>query len=56
MSQRGAEMLKEDMEALGQVKLKEVETAQQQVIAAVRLLESEGVINLGDATSDQYVS
>jgi flagellar motor switch protein FliG len=56
MSQRGAEMLKEDMEALGQVKLKEVETAQQQVIAAVRLLESEGVINLGEASSDQYVS
>jgi flagellar motor switch protein FliG len=56
MSQRGSEMLKEDMEALGQVKLKEVETAQQQVIAAVRLLESEGVINLGDASSDQYVS
>jgi flagellar motor switch protein FliG len=56
MSQRGAEMLKEDMEALGQVRMKEVETAQQQVIAAVRLLESEGVINLGDASTDQYVS
>lgn len=56
MSQRGAEMLKEDMEALGQVKLKEVETAQQQVIAAVRLLESEGVVNLGEASSNQYVS
>jgi flagellar motor switch protein FliG len=56
MSQRGAEMLKEDMEALGQIKLKEVETAQQQVIAAVRALESEGVINLGDSGTDQYVS
>jgi flagellar motor switch protein FliG len=56
MSQRGAEMLKEDMEALGQVRLKEVETAQQQVIAAVRLLESEGVINLGDSSNEQYVS
>jgi flagellar motor switch protein FliG len=56
MSQRGAEMLKEDMEALGQVKLKEVELAQQQVIAAVRALESEGVINLGDSVNDQYVS
>jgi flagellar motor switch protein FliG len=56
MSQRGAEMLKEDMEALGQVKLKEVETAQQQVITTVRLLESEGVISLGDSASDQYVS
>jgi flagellar motor switch protein FliG len=56
MSQRGAEMLKEDMEALGPVKLKEVEMAQQQVITAVRLLESEGVISLGDAATDQYVS
>ena len=56
MSQRGAEMLKEDMEALGQVKLKEVESAQQQVIATVRLLESEGVISLGDSVADQYVS
>jgi flagellar motor switch protein FliG len=56
MSQRGAEMLKEDMEALGPVKLKEVEMAQQQVITAVRLLESEGVISLGDTASDQYVS
>jgi flagellar motor switch protein FliG len=56
MSQRGAEMLKEDMEALGQVKVKEVDTAQQQVIAAVRLLESEGVVSLGETSSDQYVS
>jgi len=55
MSQRGAEMLREDMDAMGPVKLKEVEMAQQQIIAAVRLLESEGVINLGDAASDQYV-
>jgi flagellar motor switch protein FliG len=55
MSQRGAEMLKEDMDAMGPVKRKEVETAQQQIIAAVRLLESEGVISLGDAANDQYV-
>jgi flagellar motor switch protein FliG len=56
MSQRGTEMLKEDMEALGQVKLKDVEAAQQQVIATVRQLEAEGVINLGDNTTDQYVN
>src|SRR5208283_3467458 len=36
MSQRGAEMLKEDMEALGPVKIKEVETAQQSIIGVVR--------------------
>lgn len=56
MSQRGAEMLLEDMEALGPVKMREVEAAQQQIVAAVRLLESEGVVNLRDAGAEQYVS
>jgi flagellar motor switch protein FliG len=56
MSQRGAEMLLEDMEALGAVKMREVEAAQQQIVAAVRLLESEGVINLTNSGGEQYVS
>jgi flagellar motor switch protein FliG len=56
MSQRGAEMLREDMEALGPIKLKEVEAAQQQIIGTVRLLESEGVISLNESSGDQYVS
>jgi flagellar motor switch protein FliG len=56
MSQRGAEMLVEDMEALGPVKMREVEAAQQQIVAAVRLLESEGVVNLRDAGAEQYIS
>ncbi|HET8548860.1 MAG TPA: flagellar motor switch protein FliG [Bryobacteraceae bacterium] len=55
MSQRGAEMLREDMEALGPVKIKEVEAAQQQIIAVVRQLESEGTINLKGAVGEQYV-
>src|SRR5215469_12507982 len=55
MSQRGAEMLKEDMDALGPVKISEVEAAQQQIIAVVRQLESEGVISLKGAVGDQYV-
>ena len=55
MSQRGAEMLKEDMEALGPVKIKEVEAAQQQIIAVVRQLESEGAISLKGAVGEQYV-
>ena len=55
MSQRGAEMLREDMEALGPVKIKEVEAAQQQIIAVVRQLESEGVISLKGAVGEQYV-
>jgi flagellar motor switch protein FliG len=55
MSQRGAEMLQEDMEALGPVKIKEVEAAQQQIIAVVRQLESEGVLSLKGAVGEQYV-
>ncbi len=55
MSQRGAEMLREDMDALGPVKIKEVESAQQQIIAVVRQLEAEGVVNLKGAVGEQYV-
>ncbi len=55
MSQRGADMLREDMEALGPVKIKEVEAAQQQIIAVVRQLEAEGVVSLKGAVGEQYV-
>jgi flagellar motor switch protein FliG len=55
MSQRGAEMLREDMEALGPIKIKEVEAAQQQIIAVVRQMEAEGAISLKGAVGEQYV-
>jgi flagellar motor switch protein FliG len=55
MSARGAEMLKEDMDSLGPIKIKEVEAAQQQIISIVRQLENEGVINTKGAGGDQYV-
>jgi flagellar motor switch protein FliG len=55
MSQRGAELLREDMEALGPIKIKEVEAAQQQIIAVVRQLESEGMLALHGGSGDQYV-
>jgi flagellar motor switch protein FliG len=53
-SQRGAEMMKDDIESLGPVKLKDVETAQQQVIATARELEKEGVVSLSGA-DDQVI-
>ena len=56
MSQRGAQMLREDMDAMGAVKIKEVESAQQQIIAVVRQLESEGAISLKGTVGEQYVS
>jgi len=55
MSERGSEMLKEDMEALGPIKLKEVEAAQQQIIAVVRQLDADGTISLKGTVGEQYV-
>ena len=55
MSQRGSEMLKEDMESLGPIKVRDVETAQQQIITLVRQLEGEGIINLKGSVGEQYV-
>lgn len=58
MSSRGAEMLKEDMEVMGPVRMRDVEKAQQEVIAEIRKLEAEGIItlNLSDEASEEYVS
>jgi flagellar motor switch protein FliG len=55
MSQRGAEMLKEDLESLGPIKIKEVEAAQQQIIAVIRQLEADGTISLKGTVGEQYV-
>src|SRR5579871_5950031 len=55
MSQRGADMLREDMDALGPIKIKEVQASQQQIIAVVRKLESEGVLSLKGTVGEQYV-
>ena len=42
ISSRAAEILREDLGSSGPVRLKEVEAAQQRIIAAVRELEAEG--------------
>ena len=55
MSQRGAAMLMEDMEALGPVKIREVEAAQQMMIALLRQLEMEGVVSLKGGGDEQYI-
>jgi len=47
MSQRAAEILLEDMEARGPVRLADVEAAQKEILAIVRRLADEGVITLG---------
>ena len=46
MSQRAAEMLVEDMEARGPVRLAEVEAAQKEILAIVRRMADDGTIQL----------
>jgi flagellar motor switch protein FliG len=55
MSARAMEMMKEDIDSLGPVRIKEVESAQRQIIATVRQLEVEGLITLKETAGDQYV-
>ncbi|MCP4219413.1 MAG: flagellar motor switch protein FliG, partial [bacterium] len=55
MSQRAGEMLKEEMEYLGPIRVKDVEKAQHEIVEIVRSLEEEGVIVIGGAGGDEYV-
>lgn len=55
MSQRAGEMLKEEMEYLGPIRVKDVEKAQHEIVEVVRSLEEEGVIVIGGAGGDEYV-
>jgi flagellar motor switch protein FliG len=47
LSKRAAEGLKDELDMLGSVRLKEVEAAQESIIGVVRQLEEEGEVNLG---------
>jgi len=55
MSQRAAEMLKDDLEAKGPVRLSEVEGAQKEILASARKLAEAGTISLGGKGGEQYV-
>lgn len=57
MSQRAAQMLTEEMEFLGAVRLSEVEEIQQHIVDIVRNLEDAGEITRsGDDEEDEFVS
>ena len=55
MSQRAAEMLREDLESKGPVKLSEVEAEQKEILKVVRRLADEGQIMLGGKGEEAYV-
>lgn len=55
MSERAAEMLREDLELMGPVKVTDVESAQQSILKAARRLEAEGSIVIMGKGSDDVV-
>lgn len=55
LSQRAGEMLKDDLDAMGPIRLAEVEEAQQAVVRAAKELEADGTITLGKGKDDVLV-
>ncbi|MEG3767500.1 flagellar motor switch protein FliG [Alteromonas sp. 14N.309.X.WAT.G.H12] len=55
MSKRAAEMLIDDLEALGPVRLSEVETAQKEILSVARRLADSGEIMLGGGGGEEFL-
>ena len=55
MSSRAVEMMREDMDVLGPVKVKDVEAAQQQIVSVIRKLDESGVLKLKGG-GDEYIN
>ena len=55
MSTRAAEMLKEDLEARGPVRVSDVETEQKEILKTARRLADEGQIVLGGKGDDSFI-
>lgn len=55
MSKRAGEMLKEDLESKGPVRLSDVEAAQKEILMIARRMEESGEISLSGKSSEEYV-
>lgn len=56
MSERAAKLLREDMEALGPVRLKDVDEAQMAIVQVAKDLSAKGeIVIAGDSADDQLV-
>jgi flagellar motor switch protein FliG len=55
MSERASQMLKDDLESKGPVKLSEVETAQKEILVTARRMAEEGRVQLGGKGGEEYV-
>lgn len=55
MSKRAADMLKEDIQFMGPVRLRDIEEAQQKIVATIRRLEEAGEIIISRGGEDEIV-
>ena len=55
MSERASQMMKDDLEARGPVRLSEVEAAQKEILVIARRMGEEGKLQLGGKGGDEYV-
>ncbi len=55
MSKRAADMLRDDLEAMGPIRVSEVETAQKEILSIARRLADAGEIMLGGGGGDDFV-
>jgi flagellar motor switch protein FliG len=55
MSKRAADMLKEDIEFMGPVRLRDIEEAQQKIVSTIRRLEEAGEIIISRGGEDEIV-
>jgi flagellar motor switch protein FliG len=55
MSERAAQMMKDDLESKGPVKLSDVEAAQKEILMTTRKMADEGRLQLGGKGGEEYV-
>jgi len=55
MSQRAAEMMRDDLEAMGPVRVSDVEAAQKAILSTARVLSDKGEIMLGGGSGDDFL-
>jgi len=55
MSKRASQLLKEEMEYMGPIRMKDVEESQQKIVSIIRKLEDAGDIIVARGTEDELV-
>ena len=52
---RAAEVLKEEIELLGAVKVSQVDEAKRNIVKVIRRLEREGLVSIAKGAEDEFV-